>query len=414
MGAVGLCAVLERLRARYRRRDGRIVGVRGRGVDRVNRGRLGPEGSLRLAGEQLRRSDSRAPHPRTASWSRRIGTRRWTASPNGRGSALRAGSGAIGFYTTGPAFHRGLLHAGARGARRDRHQSSRRQHEALHGNRRPGAERNVRFGRPAGSYADIEHCDTFFHVGINIAETQTVLWMRHLDRLHGPTGRARRHRPAATPAGARSGRPPGGQGRERTSRCSTALLHELIANDWVDRRVRGRAHRRVRCARASRRLIHARAGRARSAASPADDVRAAAESSARPAAALVRAPGRLPVAPGDGRGRPGQQHQSAARDDRQAGCGHPADERPAHRAEHARDWRQRRLAGFRNWQNAEHVAELAELWNVEPDADPALGAADARDADLPLRRAGLDRVSLVIGTNPAVSLPELARIRSIL
>jgi hypothetical protein len=32
-------------------KDGRIVGVRGRGVDRVNRGPGGPEGPLRLAGE---------------------------------------------------------------------------------------------------------------------------------------------------------------------------------------------------------------------------------------------------------------------------------------------------------------------------------------------------------------------------
>ena len=52
------------------------------------------------------------------------------------------------------------------------------------------------------------------------------------------------------------------------------------------------------------------------------------------------------------------------------------------------------LPGFRNWQNEEHVAELARLWNVEPDQIPHWGAADARDADLPLRRAGLDRVPL--------------------
>src|SRR4029079_17058644 len=37
-----------------------------------------------------------------------------------------------------------------------------------------------------GSSSDGEHCDTLFHVGINMAETQSVLWMRHLDRLEGP------------------------------------------------------------------------------------------------------------------------------------------------------------------------------------------------------------------------------------
>jgi hypothetical protein len=36
-----------------------------------------------------------------------------------------------------------------------------------------------------GSYTDIDACDTLFLVGHNVAETQTVLWMRMLDRLHG-------------------------------------------------------------------------------------------------------------------------------------------------------------------------------------------------------------------------------------
>jgi anaerobic selenocysteine-containing dehydrogenase len=36
-------------------------------------------------------------------------------------------------------------------------------------------------GRP-GSYTDIEHCDAIFLYGHNMAETQTVLWARILDR----------------------------------------------------------------------------------------------------------------------------------------------------------------------------------------------------------------------------------------
>ena len=52
------------------------------------------------------------------------------------------------------------------------------------------------------------------------------------------------------------------------------------------------------------------------------------------------------------------------------------------------------LPGFRNWQNEAHVEELARLWNVEPLQIPHWGAADARDGDLPLRRAGLDPVPL--------------------
>ena len=39
-------------------------------------------------------------------------------------------------------------------------------------------------GQP-GSYDDIEHCDAIFLFGHNMAETQTVLWARILDRTRG-------------------------------------------------------------------------------------------------------------------------------------------------------------------------------------------------------------------------------------
>src|SRR4029079_18056758 len=40
-------------------------------------------------------------------------------------------------------------------------------------------------GQP-GSYTDIDHCDALALWGHNVAETQTVLWMRMLDRRRGP------------------------------------------------------------------------------------------------------------------------------------------------------------------------------------------------------------------------------------
>ena len=40
-------------------------------------------------------------------------------------------------------------------------------------------------GQP-GSYTDFDLCDTLFLVGHNVAETQTVLWARILDRLRSP------------------------------------------------------------------------------------------------------------------------------------------------------------------------------------------------------------------------------------
>ena len=39
-------------------------------------------------------------------------------------------------------------------------------------------------GQP-GSYTDVDHCDAIALCGHNVAETQTVLWMRMLDRRRG-------------------------------------------------------------------------------------------------------------------------------------------------------------------------------------------------------------------------------------
>ena len=51
------------------------------------------------------------------------------------------------------------------------------------------------------------------------------------------------------------------------------------------------------------------------------------------------------------------------------------------------------LPGFRNWDNPAHIQQLADCGTSSRD-HPALVAADPRHADLPLRRAGLDRVAL--------------------
>ena len=40
-------------------------------------------------------------------------------------------------------------------------------------------------GQP-GSYTDVDHCDAIALCGHNVAETQTVLWTRMLDRRRGP------------------------------------------------------------------------------------------------------------------------------------------------------------------------------------------------------------------------------------
>jgi ferredoxin-nitrate reductase len=72
------------------------------------------------------------------------------------------------------------------------------------------------------------------------------------------------------------------------------------------------------------------------------------------------------------------------------------------------------LPGFRNWQNEQHVAELAELWNVDPMVIPDW--AEPTHAMQIFRYVEQGSINLlwIAGTNPAVSLPELSRIREIL
>src|SRR5690606_34824508 len=72
------------------------------------------------------------------------------------------------------------------------------------------------------------------------------------------------------------------------------------------------------------------------------------------------------------------------------------------------------LPGFRNWDNPAHVEELARLWRVDPIRIPSW--AQPTHAMKIFRYAEQGSINLlwISATNPAVSLPDLARIRRIL
>jgi anaerobic selenocysteine-containing dehydrogenase len=72
------------------------------------------------------------------------------------------------------------------------------------------------------------------------------------------------------------------------------------------------------------------------------------------------------------------------------------------------------LTAMRNWQNPDHVADLARLWNVAPTTIPAWSPPTHAMQIFRYAETGSIRFLWVIGTNPAVSLPHLARIREIL
>ena len=72
------------------------------------------------------------------------------------------------------------------------------------------------------------------------------------------------------------------------------------------------------------------------------------------------------------------------------------------------------LAGFRNWSNESHVADLAKLWNIEQRHIPHYAPPTHAMQIFRYAEQGTVRLLWVSATNAAVSMPELARLRSIL
>lgn len=71
------------------------------------------------------------------------------------------------------------------------------------------------------------------------------------------------------------------------------------------------------------------------------------------------------------------------------------------------------LAGFRNWANDAHVNDLAQLWNLDAAQIPHYAPPTHAMQMFRFAEEGTLRMLWVTATNPAVSLPELARIRDI-
>src|SRR4051812_29685836 len=168
-------------------KDDRIVGVRGRADDRVNHGRLGPKD---LFGWQANNSPDRLTRPLVRRRGKLVETDWDTAMSHvverTKGLLDEHGPSSIAFYTTGQLFIEEyytlalIAHAGI-GT------------NPLDGNTRlctatAAAALKESFacdGQP-GSYTDIDHADVITLYGHNMAETQSVLWTRILDRLAGP------------------------------------------------------------------------------------------------------------------------------------------------------------------------------------------------------------------------------------
>jgi ferredoxin-nitrate reductase len=396
-------------------RDGRIVGVRGRDVDRVNHGRLGPKG---LYGWQANNSVDRLlrPHVRRGG---RLVEAGWDDAldlvvERCRELLATAGSGALGFYTSGQLFLEDYYTLGliARGGIGTNH---------LDGNTRlctatAGQSLKETFGcdgQPNGVH-DIEYCDTILHVGINTAETQTVLWMHELDRLRGPDPPRSvvidpRCTESAREAEVHLAIRPGTNLAVLNGLAQQLIERGAVDRAFIDRHTVGFDDLEKTVARYTPERVAEICG------IPADDVRRAATVigeaehlltfvlqgvyQSHQATASACAANNVNLLRGM-IGKPGagilqMNGQPTAQNTRETGCNGD-------------------LPGFRNWQNETHVAELAKLWNVEPLQIPHWGPPTHAMEIFRYAEQGSIRFLWISGTNPAVSLPELHRIRSIL
>jgi ferredoxin-nitrate reductase len=396
-------------------KQGRIVGVRGRAIDRVNRGRLGPKGlhgwmanhsEDRLTTPQIRRNGNLQP----ASWDEAM-----NLIVNKSKELIRAHtSGSMGFYNSGQLFLEeyytlGVLTKAGLGTNH------------VDGNTRLCTSTSswalkLSFGsdgQPA-SYSDVDFTDALFLVGHNMALTQTVLWSRVLDRLAGS------NRPRLVVVDPRVTSTSEKADVHLMPRVGTnvPLLNGLlnliiesgaIDSDYIARHTVGFEELKTTVSKWTPDLVQ------KVTAVPTRKLREAAEilgstptlistalqgvfQSWQATAAAVQI-NNLHLVRGligkQGSGVFQMNGQPTAQNTRECGANGE-------------------LPAFFNWHNKQHVQKLAEIWNVEPSFIPHWGPPTHIMQMLRYAEQGSIKMLWIAATNPAVSLPELSRVRHIL
>ena len=396
-------------------KDGRIVGVRGRGADVVNKGRLGPKG---LNAWEANHSADRLLQPlirkqgalREASWDEAMDL----VVERTKDVRNRYTAGAIGFYTTGQLFLEEYYTLGVIG-------KAGLGTPHMDGNTRlctatSAAALKETFGADGqpGSYFDIDETDCIVLVGHNMASTDTVLWMRVLDRRRGPNP------PKLIVVDPRATATAKEADIHLAPRLGTnvallnAILNEIIRRRWTDEDFIAEytvGFEELKRVVADYSLEHA----ASITGVPAEQIKGAAsvigqaktlvctclqgvyQSNQATAAAvqvnninLIR--GMI--------GRPGcgilqMNGQPTAQNTRETGADGD-------------------LPAFRNWDNEQHIQDLARIWNVDPSIIPHWAPPTHAMQIFRYCETGSIRMLWIQGTNPAVSLPNLARVRKIL
>jgi anaerobic selenocysteine-containing dehydrogenase len=395
-------------------RDGQMVGVRGREDDRVSRGRLGPKGLFgwqgqlrdRITTPLVRRNGTLV----EASWDEAMGL------VVERSRALLDSKGPLshGFYTSGQLMleeYYTLAVIGKAGIGTPHMDGNTRLCTAT-----AAAALKESFGTDGqpGSYTDLDVCDAVFHYGHNVAETQTVLWARMLDRLAGPNPPLhvcvdpRRTKVAEASEVHLAVRPGTNQA------VMNGLIRELIHRDWVDHawveehtvgydelartvepytpqqvaeicRVEARdVERAAEIFGTSDRVVSTvlqgfyQSHQATAASVQVNNLHLLRGMLGRPGAAILQMNG-----------------QPTAQNNRETGVDGD-------------------LSGFRNWNNESHVQELADLWDVDPMVIPHWSPPTHAMQIFRYAEQGSIGFLWIAGTNPAVSMPDLGRIRRIL
>jgi ferredoxin-nitrate reductase len=396
-------------------KDGRIVGVRGRAVDSVNHGRLGPKG---LHGWVANNSPDRLTKPlirrngqlEEASWEEAMSL----IVQKSKDLIAKHTSSSIGFYTSGQLFleeYYALAIVGKAGLGTPHMDGNTRLCTAT-----AAAALKASFGSDGqpGSYSDLDSTEAILHVGHNIASQQTVLWMRILDRLAGPNPpklvvidprRTYTAERATVHLAPRVG---------TNIPVMNGLLHLIIEaghlnHAYIEAHTLGFEELKATVAKWTPDRVERLTG------VPADKLRAAADilgtcktlvstvlqgvyQSMQATASAVQV-NNLHLLRGllghDGSGIYQMNGQPTAQNTRE--CGADGD-----------------LPGFRNWGNETHIQELADLWNVHPDQIPHWAPPTHAMQIWRYCETGSIKMLWISGTNPLVSLPDLARARKIL
>ena len=397
-------------------KDGAMVGIRGRAGDLVNHGRLGPKGLFASWQGVSHRDRLKRPLIRENG---RLVECDWDTAMNriaerSRQLLRERGPLSHGFYTSGQLFleeYYALAVIGKAGLGTPHMDGNTRLCTAT-----AAAALKESFGADGqpGTYTDIDSCDAIFLYGHNMAETQTVLWSRVLDRIAGPD------RPKVVCVDPRDTEVARYADVHLAVRPGTnlalmnALVHEILAHGWFDKDYVN--EHTVGLDKLKATVLPWTA----EAAAAVCDVRAA---DIREAARIFGTSGRVLSTVLQGfyqsaqataascqvnnlhllrglLGRPGcgilqMNGQPTAQNNRE--CGADGD-----------------LPGFRNWENPEHIRELAELWDVDPLTIPHWAPPTHAMQIFRYAEQGSIEFLWISATNPAVSMPDLPRIRSIL